>query len=50
MEHQTTKTDRIIKLLQIMTRNYWINWTNVSTEKWNTRLEHHGKNDQPRKI
>ena len=51
MEHQTTNPERILKLLQIIPRNCWINCkTNVSTERWNSRVEFHGKNDQPRNI
>ena len=45
MEHQTTKLEQILKLLQIIARTK----TNVSNERWNGRVEFHGKNDQPRK-
>ena len=48
MEHQTTKVEQILKLLN---ENSWISCkTKVSTERWNSRGEFHGKNDQPRKI
>ena len=51
MEHQTTKSERILKLLQIILKNCWINCiTKVSTEKWNSRVEFYGKYDQPSKI
>ena len=51
MEHQTTKPERILKLLQIMPRNCWMNCkTNDITERWNSLLEFYGKNDQSRKI
>ena len=51
MGHQTTKAERILKLLQIVPRNCQINCkTNVRTERLNSRVEFHGKNDQPRKI
>ena len=50
MEHHTSKPELILKLLQFITRNYLINCkTYVSTEKWNSRAEFYGKNDQPRK-
>ena len=51
MEHQTTKSERVLKLLQLIPRNClndyklyqgipWINCkTNVSTERWNNRVE-----------
>ena len=50
MKHQATKPERILKLLQIIPRNCWINCkTNVINERWNSPVEFHGKNDQPRK-
>ena len=50
MKHQTTKSERILKLLEIIPRNGRINCkTNVSTEGSNSRVEFHGKNDQTRK-
>ena len=48
MEHQTTKSKQIIKLLQIIPKN-WLNKL-VSTKRWNSHVEFHGKNDEPRKI
>ena len=51
MEHQTTKPDRVLKLLQIIPKNCWINCkSNVSTESWKSHVEFHRKNDQPIKI
>ena len=51
MEQQTTKPDRILKLLQITRRNCQINCkANVSTKGWKSRVEFHGKNDQLIKI
>ena len=47
MEHQATKPERILKLLQGTTL---INSkTDVIIERWNSPAEFHGKNDQPRK-
>ena len=44
MEHQTTKPEWILKLLQIIPMNCWINCkTNVSIERLNSRVEFHGK-------
>ena len=44
MEHQTTKSERILKLLQIILMNCWINCkTNVSTEMLNSRVDFHEK-------
>ena len=46
IEHQTTKPERISEL----TRAAWMNCkTDVSSERWNSRVECHGKNDQSRK-
>ena len=39
MKHQTIKPERILKLLQIITR----------AERWDSLVDFHGKNDQPRK-
>ena len=51
IEHQTTMPEGILKLLQIMTKNCWINCkTNVNTERFNSSVEFHGKNGQPRKT
>ena len=51
MEHQTTKPERILKLYcKLYQETAWINCkTNVSIEMWNSRVEFHEKNDQPRK-
>ena len=52
MEHQTTTPERILKLCyyKLYQGTAWINCkTNVSTERWNSRAEFNGKNDQPRK-
>ena len=50
MEHQIAKPERILKLLQIIPRNCLNKLlTNVRTERWNSREEFHGKNDQSRK-
>ena len=49
MEHQTTKPERILKLLQIIPRN-WLNklWNcQYRKVKWSCRIS--WKNDQPRK-
>ena len=44
IEHQTTKPKGILKLLQIIPKNCYINIkTNVSTERVNSRLEFYGK-------
>ena len=51
MEHQTTKPERILKLLQIIQRNCRLNCkTNAITARRNSRVEFHGKNDHPRKM
>ena len=40
IEHQTTEPERILKLLQIIPMNCWINCkTNVITEGLNSRVE-----------
>ena len=39
MKHQTIKPERILKLLQIIT----------SAKRWDSLVDFHGKNDQPRK-
>ena len=47
MEHQTTKPEQILKLLQIIPMNCWKNCkTNVSPERLNSCVEFDGKNDQ----
>ena len=50
MEHQTTKPEGILKQLHLYQETAWINCkTKVSTKRWNSRVEFHGQNDQPRK-
>ena len=51
IEYQTTKLEGILKVLEITPKNCWINCKiNVSTERLDSHVEFHGKNDQPRKI
>ena len=51
MEHQTTKSERVLKCYILYQGTAWINCkTIVSTERWNSLVEFLGKNDQPRKI
>ena len=51
LEHQTTKPEGILKLLQIIRKNFLIDCkTNISTKRLNSPVEFHGKNGQPRKI
>ena len=51
VEHQTTKSKGILKLLQIIPKSCLVNYkTNVGTERLNSRVEFCGKYDQPRKT
>ena len=50
IEYQTTKPEGILKLLQIVPKNCWINFkTNVSAKSLNSREGFYGKIGQTRK-